>query len=178
MSESFLYRSALVGQQWQNNVKISVSADGLIESIESDLDQEVPEVVAVPGMVNVHSHAFQRGFAGLSEYRTATNDSFWTWRKLMYDYVGRLTPDEVYLIASQLYREMLSAGYTWVGEFHYLHNEVGGKTYSNIAEMSDAIHRAAKDTGIGLCHLPVLYQRGGFNNQPITTGQDLSLIHI
>ena len=172
MSESFLYRSALIGQQWQNNVKISVSADGLIESIESDLDQEVPEIVAVPGMVNVHSHAFQRGFAGLSEYRTATKDSFWTWRKMMYDFVGRLTPDEVYLIASQLYREMLSAGYTWVGEFHYLHNEVGGKTYSNIAEMSHAIHRAAQDTGIGLCHLPVLYQRGGFNNQPITTGQD------
>ena len=172
MSEAFLYRSALVGQQWQNNVKISVSDDGLIESIESNLDYEVPEIVAVPGMVNVHSHAFQRGFAGLSEHRTATNDSFWTWRKLMYDFVGRLTPDEVYLIASQLYREMLSAGYTWVGEFHYLHNEVGGKTYSNIAEMSDAIHRAAQDSGIGLCHLPVLYQRGGFNNQPITTGQD------
>ena len=91
---------------------------------------------------------------------------------MMYDFVGRLTPDEVYLIAAQLYREMLSAGYTWVGEFHYLHNDIGGATYSNIAEMSHAIYRAAQDTGIGLCHLPVLYQRGGFDNKPIATGQD------
>jgi len=97
----------------------------LIERIDSDVasSESIENLVALPGMVNVHSHAFQRGFAGLSEYRTAVNDSFWTWRKLMYDFVGRLTPDDVYTIAKQLYSEMLAAGYTWVGEFHYLHND-------------------------------------------------------
>lgn len=173
MSKTFRYETALIGDQWQNNVEVEVSNDGLIESITNDAEGgDFESLIALPGMVNVHSHAFQRGFAGLSEYRTASNDSFWTWRKLMYEFVGRLTPDEVYAIAKQLYDEMLAAGYTWVGEFHYLHNEIGGATYSNICEMSDAIFRAAKDTGIGLCHLPVLYQRGGFDDDPISAGQD------
>ena len=162
MSKQFRFETALVGDQWKQNVEIAISDDGLIERIDCQIAGGVfDKLIAVPGMVNVHSHAFQRGFAGLSEYRTATNDSFWTWRKLMYDFVQRLTPDEVYTIAKQLYREMLAAGYTWVGEFHYVHNEAGGKTYDNLSEMSDAIFRAAADTGIGLCHLPVLYQRGG-----------------
>jgi len=173
VSNVFRFQSALVGDHWQNNVRITVGSDGLIESIESDVsDSDIEPIVAIPGIANVHSHAFQRGFAGLSEYRTAANDSFWTWRKLMYDFVGRLTPDDVYSIAKQLYSEMLAAGYTWVGEFHYLHNDIGGATYANIGEMSDAITRAASDTGIGLCHLPVLYQRGGFDDEPIAPGQD------
>ena len=90
----------------------------------------------------------------------------------MYAFVATLNPDKVYEIAKQLYSEMLAAGYTWVGEFHYLHNAAGGAAYENIAEMSEAIFRAARDTGIGLCHLPVLYQRGGFEDEPISTGQD------
>ena len=150
MNNVFKFQTALVGDQWQNKVRIT-TAGGLIESIECDVDDpDVEPIVALPGMPNVHSHAFQRGFVGLSEYHTAANDSFWTWRKLMYDFVRRLTPEDVYSIAKQLYGEMLSAGYTWVGEFHYLHNEIGGVTYSNIGEMSDAISRAAADVGIGL----------------------------
>ena len=174
MNSTLRFRAALVDGQWQDNVQISVSPDGLIERIDSDVvsNESIENLIALPGMVNVHSHAFQRGFAGLSEYRTAANDSFWTWRKLMYDFVGRLTPDDVYATARQLYSEMLAAGYTWVGEFHYLHNYFGGATYSNIGELSDAIHRAAMDTGIGLCYLPVLYQRGGFGDEPIANGQD------
>ena len=172
MNNVFKFQTALVGDQWQNKVRIT-TAGGLIESIECDVDDpDVEPIVALPGMPNVHSHAFQRGFVGLSEYHTAANDSFWTWRKLMYDFVRRLTPEDVYSIAKQLYGEMLSAGYTWVGEFHYLQNEIGGVTYSNIGEMSDAISRAAADVGIGLCHLPVLYQRGGFDDEPIAPGQD------
>ena len=172
MNNIFNFQTALIGDQWRNNVRIT-TAGGLIESIECDVEElDIEPIVALPGMPNVHSHAFQRGFVGLSEYRTAANDSFWTWRKLMYDFVGRLTPEDVYLIAKQLYSEMLSAGYTWVGEFHYLHNEIGGAAYSNIGEMSDAISRAASDVGIGLCHLPVLYQRGGFDDEPIAPGQD------
>ena len=173
MNKQFRFQTALVGDQWKRNVDISISDDGLIESINCDVvDGDVEKLIALPGMVNVHSHAFQRGFAGLSEYRTAANDSFWTWRKLMYDFVHRLTPDEVYQIAKQLYGEMLAAGYTWVGEFHYLHNQAGGAAYANPGELSDAIFRAAADTGIGLCHLPVLYHRGGFENEPIAEGQD------
>ena len=178
MNSTLRFRTALVDGQWQDNVQISVSSDGLIERIDSDVvsdvvsNESIENLIALPGMVNVHSHAFQRSFAGLSEYRTAANDSFWTWRKLMYDFVGRLTPDDVYATARQLYTEMLAAGYTWVGEFHYLHTDFGGATYSNIGELSDAIHRAAMDTGIGLCHLPVLYQRGGFDDESIAGGQD------
>ena len=177
------FKSALVGEQWMDNCCIHIS-DGIITAIESSQDSSENEnlagksnleshnLVALPGMVNVHSHAFQRGFAGLSEYRTAERDSFWTWRKLMYDFVDRVTPDDVYVIARQLYLEMLVAGYTWVGEFHYIHNDVGGKRYSNLSEMTEAISRAAEETGIGLCHIPVLYQRGGFHDEPLTRGQD------
>ena len=108
MNKIFRFRTALVGDQWKQNVEMSISNDGLIESIDCDVAVGTfDELIALPGMINVHSHAFQRGFAGLSEYRTATNDSFWTWRNLMYDYVQKLTPDDVYKIAKQLYREML-----------------------------------------------------------------------
>jgi len=172
VSNKFRFRTALIGDQWQDNVEILVSDTGLIEQIEFNVAGDVEDLIALPGMINVHSHAFQRGFAGLSEFRTTTHDSFWTWRKLMYDFVGRLSPEDVYSIARQLYSEMLAAGYTWVGEFHYLHNAPDGDSYTNRGEMSDAIFRAANDTGIGLCHLPVLYQRGGFEDEPIAPGQN------
>ena len=172
MNNKFRFRTALIGDQWQDNVEILVSDTGLIEQIEFNVAGDVEDLIALPGMINVHSHAFQRGFAGLSEFRTTAHDSFWTWRKLMYDFVGRLSPEDVYSIARQLYSEMLAAGYTWVGEFHYLHNAPDGDSYTNRGEMSDAIFRAANDTGIGLCHLPVLYQRGGFEDEPIAPGQN------
>lgn len=151
---------------WLDQVAISV-VDGVIEKIEPNTP--VPsggsyvDGVAIPGMTNVHSHAFQRGFSGLTEYRTAAHDSFWTWRKLMYEFVLRLSPEDVYLIARQLYLEMLTAGYSWVGEFHYLHRTETGAAYVNPSEMSEAVLRAAADTGIGICLLPVLYQRSGFD---------------
>lgn len=161
----------MVQDQWLQDVSISIR-DGIITAIDhqTSADQQF-DLVALPGMINLHSHAFQRGFAGLSEFRTADRDSFWTWRKMMYQFLIQLTPDQVYTIAKQLYLEMIAAGYTWVGEFHYLHNAPQGKLYPNLTEMSDAIARAAKDAGIGLCHLPVLYQRGGFGNEPLTEGQ-------
>ena len=169
------FAAALIDEQWLENVVIGISADGWITSIEgADDATEVDHVydqVALPGMPNVHSHAFQRAFAGLSEYRTAEQDSFWTWRSLMYDFLLKLTPEDMYVIARQLYLEMLLAGYTWVGEFHYVHNERDGFRYSNLAELSDAIVRAANDTGIGLCMLPVLYQRGGFDDSKLSGGQ-------
>ena len=177
-SNTYFFKSALVddgGQTtWRNDVAISI-ADGLIAEIqfESQPTAEVEPVagVAIPAIANVHSHAFQRGFAGLSEYRTTANDSFWTWRKLMYDFVDQLSPEDVYVIARQLYLEMLTAGYSWVGEFHYLHNSQMGSKYGNLGEMSDAVLRAAGDVGIGICLIPVLYQRSGFDTDSTNEGQ-------
>jgi formimidoylglutamate deiminase len=178
MTTQLKFQSALVGKDWMDHVVISVSEGGIITAIKTnpsettDAESDFSDLVALPGMVNVHSHAFQRGFAGLSEFRSASRDSFWTWRDLMYKFVHQLEPDDVLVIAKQLYLEMMAAGYTWVGEFHYLHNQVGGELYQNPSTMSDAIQTAASQTGIGLCHLPVLYQRGGFRNEPLVAGQD------
>lgn len=159
---------------WMDNVSISIN-DGTIEAISvgSAPSENARQIdgVAIPAMTNVHSHAFQRAFVALSEYRTADKDSFWTWRKLMYDFALQLTPDDVYTIARQLYLEMLDAGYSWVGEFHYLHNDEAGETYSDIAQMARVLLDAANDTGIGICLLPVLYQRSGFDVQTPTEQQ-------
>jgi len=132
--------------------------------------QELPGV-AVPTFVNVHSHAFQRAFAGMTEYKTSDRDSFWTWRQQMYHFLETLGPDQVYQIARQLYREMLDAGYSAVGEFHYLHHDPQGRRYADIAEMSHALIRAAVDVGMQICLLPVLYQRGGFEDSELRGGQ-------
>lgn len=169
-TKKLYFRSALVQDTWQNNVVISIGTDGRITAIEdaNNAESDACRFVALPGMTNVHSHAFQRGFAGLSEYRTGSQDSFWTWRKLMYDFVERMTPEKVFVIARHLYLEMLTAGYSWVGEFHYLHRMVGGASAN---DMTDAIYTAAGDAGIGLCHLPTLYQRGGFANERLSGGQ-------
>ncbi len=169
----FWFPSALCDGNWLDAVSISVGHDGLVTSIKAGNQPAGQrfDLVALPAMVNVHSHAFQRGFAGLSEYRTAERDSFWTWRKLMFDFVGRLNPDDMLVIARQLYLEMLAGGYAWVGEFHYLHNDQGGRPYSSPVAMAEPLVQAASETGIGLCLLPVLYQRGGFSNEPLHSGQ-------
>ena len=165
----FHFDSALLHDGWADNVMIS-EVDGVITAIEtnvaaSTIAADVDRVgdIAIPGMPNVHSHAFQRAFAGLSEYQTAEHDSFWTWRKLMYDSGLSLTPDDVYTIASGLYRELKSNGYTWVGEFQYLHNDHDGSPYADSARMSDRLVQAAIDVGMGICIMPVLYQRAGFS---------------
>lgn len=121
----------------------------------------------LPGMPNVHSHAFQRAMLGRTEWRAPDrDDSFWTWRLRMYEVAETIEPDELEVIATQLYIEMLEAGITSVGEFHYLHHAVGGGVYSDHAELSLRIFSAAHRTGIALTHLPVLYQRGGFGEAP------------
>jgi formimidoylglutamate deiminase len=125
----------------------------------------------LPAIANTHSHAFQRAMAGLTEHRGAGQDSFWTWRDLMYRFAGRITPEQLHAIAAQLYSEMLEAGFTQVCEFHYLHHQPNGKPYDNPAEMSLAIIRAAEDAGIGLTLLPVLYQTGGFDGRELNATQ-------
>jgi formimidoylglutamate deiminase len=121
----------------------------------------------VAGMPNLHSHAFQRAMAGLAERQSEANDSFWTWRELMYRFAGRITPETQYAIAAQLFVEMLESGYTSVCEFHYLHHRPDGRPYDDPAAMSQAIIAAARATGIRLTLLPVLYMSGGFDGRAL-----------
>ena len=125
----------------------------------------------LPGIVNQHSHAFQRAMAGLAERMTNPTDSFWTWRETMYRMAGRFDPDTLHAVASQLYVEMLEAGYTSVCEFHYVHHTPDGTPYADPAAMSRALIAAARDTGIRLTLLPVLYMTGGFDARPLNERQ-------
>ena len=125
----------------------------------------------LPAPVNLHSHAFQRAMAGMTERRSAGQDSFWTWRTLMYRFLDRLTPEDVEAIAAQVMVEMAEAGYAAVAEFHYLHHQPGGVAYATLAEMSERIVNAAEETGFGLTLLPVLYQRGGCDGRALASGQ-------
>jgi len=125
----------------------------------------------LPGMPNLHSHAFQRAMAGLAERRGPGEDSFWTWRETMYAFAEAIDPDDLKAIATQLYIEMVKAGYTQVCEFHYLHHGPRGVHYADPAAMSLALIEAAKEAGIGLTLLPVLYMTGGFDGRPLTERQ-------
>ncbi|HEV7489529.1 MAG TPA: formimidoylglutamate deiminase [Rhodanobacteraceae bacterium] len=125
----------------------------------------------LPGMSNLHSHAFQRAMAGLAERQSNPDDSFWTWREVMYAFAGRIGPEELHAIAAQLYVEMLKAGYTQVCEFHYLHHQPDGSAYAEPAAMSLALVEAARETGIGLTLLPTLYMTGGFDGRPLSERQ-------
>jgi formimidoylglutamate deiminase len=125
----------------------------------------------VPGIANLHSHAFQRAMAGLAERQTHPQDSFWTWRETMYRFAARMDPDSTYAVAAQLYVEMLEAGYTSVCEFHYLHHAPDGRPYADPAAMSRALIAAARDTGIRMTLLPVLYMTGGFDGRVLSARQ-------
>ena len=166
--------AALLPTGWARDVRITVDAAGCIEAITPNASAEGCERLAgavVPGMPNLHSHAFQRAMAGLTEKGGPAGDSFWSWREQMYRFLERLTPDDVEAIAAQLYIEMLKAGYTSVAEFHYLHHDASGTTYANPGEMAERILAAQTQTGIGLTLLPVLYAHGNFGGAPPTPGQ-------
>jgi formimidoylglutamate deiminase len=123
------------------------------------------------GIANLHSHAFQRAMAGLAERMTHPSDSFWTWRETMYRMAARFEPESLHAVATQLYAEMLEAGYTSVCEFHYLHHAPDGRPYDDPAAMSRALIAAARETGIRLALLPVLYMTGGFDGRPLNARQ-------
>jgi formimidoylglutamate deiminase len=168
------FDSALLPGGWASNVQVSVDPMGNIATVDTGVEPgDAPHIhgVALPGMPNLHSHAFQRALAGLAEFRSHPSDSFWSWRKLMYEFVGRITPEQLQAVAAQLYLEMLKSGYTSVAEFHYLHHDIDGRPYSDISTMSDAVIDAAQLTGIGITHLPVLYQTSGFGEQSANPGQ-------
>jgi formimidoylglutamate deiminase len=183
MTQSLLFaESALLPDGWADDVLFEIGADGSLRNVLPNASAHDGAAAAtrlagpvLPGMPNLHSHAFQRAMAGLTEQvgqaGGSAADSFWTWRQVMYGFVGQLDPDQVQAIAAQLYVEMLKAGYTAVGEFHYLHHDPEGRAYADFAEMSERIVTAAQATGIGLTHLPVLYGYGGFGGQPAGSGQ-------
>ena len=126
---------------------------------------------ALPGMANLHSHAFQRGMAGLSERRTRPDDSFWSWREIMYRFLDRMTPDDVEAVSAQAYAEMLQGGFTRVGEFHYLHNDPAGLPYADPAEIAGRVAAASEQAGIRLSLLPCFYAHGDFGGAAIQPGQ-------
>lgn len=171
---AFHAERALLPSGWARNVRFEVGASGLLEQVLPDAGSEGAERLhgpVLPGMPNLHSHAFQRAMAGLAEVAGNPNDSFWTWRELMYRLVGRLSPEQMEVIARQLYVEMLKAGYTAVAEFHYVHHDPAGRPYADPAELALCISRAARDSGIGLTLLPVLYSHAGFGGLPPNEGQ-------
>jgi formiminoglutamate deiminase len=164
---------ALLPAGWAEGVRVEVGVDGRIAAVAPGAAPQGEQIaLLLPAMANVHSHAFQRAMAGLSEARGPhPRDTFWTWRQIMYRFLDHLTPDDVEAIASLVQMEMLEAGYATNVEFHYLHHRPGGAAYDNIAEMSERIAAAARRTGIGLTLLPVHYQFGGVDRRPLGPGQ-------
>jgi formimidoylglutamate deiminase len=172
----YLLEHALLAQGWAGAVRVSVAADGMITAIDTTpagapAAAERVRGFVVPGMSNAHSHAFQRGMVGRTEYRRSARDSFWTWREAMYALANRIAPEELELIATQLFIEMLKAGYTGVAEFHYLHRQPGGALYGAPDALWSAVERAAERTGIALTLLPTLYQTSDFGAQPLKAEQ-------
>src|SRR5713101_6519858 len=163
---------ALTPDGWRRDVVVRIDR-GTIARVEEPGDGAAERVsgVVLPGLPNLHSHAFQRAMAGLTERGGSDADSFWTWREAMYRFVERLTPDDLEAIAAFAYMEMLEAGFTSVAEFHYLHHQPDGRPYDNVGEMSERIVAAADAVGIGLTLLPVLYCQGGFLGREPTQGQ-------
>jgi formimidoylglutamate deiminase len=168
------FEHALLPTGWARRVRLAVAPDGGIAAVETEVDRAGAECfdgVAVAGVPNLHSHAFQRAMAGLTERGAPGDDSFWSWRARMYEFLERLGPDEVEAIAAQLQVELLRHGYTALTEFHYLRNAPDGSRYADPAEMARRIARAATRTGIGLTLLPVLYQSSDFGGAHPTEGQ-------
>ena len=174
-TSSLFAAHALLPTGWARDVLLTWDAAGRLTAVTSDASAPAGVAVApgavIPGTPNLHSHAFQRAIAGLTEYRGAAQDSFWSWRTLMYRFALKLTPAQLEAIAFGLYVEMLEAGYTSVCEFHYVHHDADGRPYADDAELALAVLRAAQRAGIGLTLLPVLYQTSGFGSQAPSEGQ-------
>ncbi|WP_422062044.1 formimidoylglutamate deiminase [Sphingopyxis sp.] len=158
---------------WHSHVRLIVE-NGRISAVETGVSAahgDERHAIVLPGLPNLHSHAFQRGMAGLAERAGQGGDSFWTWREAMYHFVDRLDPEGLHAIAALAYAEMLESGFTRVGEFHYLHHDVDGQRYDDVAVMAHAIAAAAAETGIGLTMLPVFYAHSGFGGAAPKHGQ-------
>jgi formimidoylglutamate deiminase len=161
---SLWFQSFLLPDGWAEQVRIEIAL-GRVHSIQPGVSPDSRDechAIGLPGIPNVHSHAFQRGMAGLTEVAGTSGDSFWTWRETMYRFVDAIDRDDVEALAAFAYLEMLEAGFTRVGEFHYVHHDRGGRHFSDPAEMASGIAAAAEQVGIGLTLLPVFYAHSGF----------------
>ncbi|WP_368667695.1 formimidoylglutamate deiminase [Salipiger sp. PrR002] len=164
---------ALLPDGWAKDVRLTLQ-DGEITAVETATPPSAGDerhAYLLPGTGNLHSHAFQRAMAGLAELRGPGDDSFWSWRETMYRFALSMTPEHVQAVAAQLYMEMLEAGFTRVGEFHYLHHDKDGAPYAEIGEMAARIAEASRATGLGLTLLPVFYARSGFGGTAPNEGQ-------
>jgi formimidoylglutamate deiminase len=171
---SLFARHALLPEGWRADVLLAWDERGDLTSVRAGAEAPVGVERAdyvLPGMTNLHSHAFQRAMAGLVEKAGESRDSFWTWRELMYRFAGRITPEQMEAVASQLHVECLRHGYTGICEFHYVQRDPDGALYANPAETALRIAEAARQSGIGLTLLPVMYSYAGFNEQPLNPGQ-------
>jgi len=164
-------QNAWLADGWVREMQLECDAHGRFAASAAPDGNGRNAYWALPGIANLHSHAFQRAMAGLAERRGSEGDSFWTWRETMYAFAQCITPDDLHAVAAQLYVEMLQAGYTHVCEFHYLHHAPDGKPYADPAAMSHALIAAARETGIGMTLLPVLYMRGGFDGRALSSRQ-------
>ena len=167
------FETVLLPQGWTDSVRLHI-AQGRIAQVETSASPEADDerhAIGIPGLGNVHSHGFQRGMAGLAEVRGPQHDNFWTWREAMYRFVDRLNPEQIGAITALAYVEMLESGFTRVGEFHYLHHDISGAPYANLAETAEQIAAAAAATGIGLTLLPVFYAHSNFGGAPPAAGQ-------
>ena len=168
----------------QSNMLVSISADGRIASVtpqhiastssESSSIPDIetlPGIALLPGFVNVHSHVFQRTLRGHTHRPLSAQDTFWTWRNAMYDQAQQLNPESLYTLALQTYREMLKAGYTTVGEFHYVHHQPDGQPYPESNAMAEAILQAGREAGIRVVMLMTAYAQAGFQQPPSASQQ-------
>jgi formimidoylglutamate deiminase len=173
--KAFFAREALLPEGWAHDVRITADAAGGILSVEPGAAPAGAEPLlgaVIPGIPNLHSHAFQRAMAGAAERRgPAGQDSFWTWRETMYRFVGLLSPADAEAVAAQLYAELLQWGFTSVCEFHYLHHQLDGTPYAEPAEMALRHLAAARRAGIGMTLLPSLYRHGGIFGRDPAPGQ-------
>jgi formimidoylglutamate deiminase len=170
---ALFFDQALLPGGWARDVRLTMAAGRLlaVETQAKPQPGDERHAIGLPGMPNLHSHAFQRGMAGLAEIRGTTADSFWTWREVMYRFVGLMTPDDIEAVAAQAFVEMLESGFSRVGEFHYIHHDISGAPYGNMAELAERIAAAATATGICLTLLPVFYAHAGFGGQAPNEGQ-------
>lgn len=172
--ETFKVKGLLLEDGFKSDVFITVDDLGKITSIDTSTESTYTDlnVYAVPGFQNAHSHAFQYAMAGLAERHATgtTPDDFWSWREAMYALALTISPDDLEQIATMLYAEMLRHGYTHVAEFHYVHHDKNGASFTNLSEMGERLVKAAKRTGIGITLVPIFYQKGGFGKAP-TEGQ-------
>jgi formimidoylglutamate deiminase len=170
---SLFFDQAFLPAGWARDVRVTIR-NGAIAAVDAsamaDNSRRVTGI-ALPGLPNLHCHTFQRAMAGLAERRGPAHDSFWTWREVMYRFLGQLSPDDVEAISAFAYMEMLERGFTSVAEFHYLHHAPDGSPYADIGEMAIRIAAAAHASGVGLTLLPSFYNYGGFGGAPAVPGQ-------